>query len=343
MKTVLNFIFALIIGLNLGLGQSQMTPSETYLKVNDAVVEVIANSKDRSNPKFTVYEEGQGSGVVISDGGLVLTAAHVVQTAEKIKIRFTSGKEVPAKIMRLSKGADIALLKLAWIPDGIKVAKLGNSDKVQIGEKICIIGAPYGLSHSLSVGHISRKHQEINKTSGFLRAEFFQTDAAINHGNSGGPMFNTKGEVVGIVSSILTESGGFDGIGFAATSNITKKLVVDENSLYTGLDGYLLDEASAFLLNVPQKGGLLVQRVVPLSPADFAGLKGGKLITELNEEEITLGGDIILSVNNIKLDSMDILEKIVESVKNKKNKSGNLELEVLRGGKIEKLTVQLNN
>ncbi len=182
----------------------------------------------------------------------------------------------------------------------------------------------------------------MNSTSGFIQAEFFQTDAAINHGNSGGPMFNSKGEVVGIVSSILSESGGFEGIGFAATSNVTKKLVVDDNSLYTGLDGYILDGAMAHLLNVPQKGGLLVQRVVPLSPADFAGLKGGMVSMNINEEEVILGGDIILSVNKIKLDSMDVFEEVIMAVQNSKNEKIPLELEVLRGGKIEKLTIQLN-
>lgn len=342
MKTVFNFLIVLTMGFNLGFGQLEMTPAEIFLKVNDAVVEVIANSKDRSNPKFAVYEEGLGSGVVISAEGLILTAAHVVQTAEQIKVKFTSGKEVPAKIIRLVKGADVALLKLAWVPENITVAKLADSEMVRIGDKIYIIGAPYGLSHSLSVGHISGKHKEVNTTSGFVRAEFFQTDAAINHGNSGGPMFNAKGEVVGIVSSILTESGGFEGIGFAATSNITKKLVVEENSLYTGLDGYILDESTAFLLNVPQKSGLLIQRVVPLSPADFAGLKGGAVNIKLNEENIILGGDVILSVNGIKLQSLDVLEKVVGSIQKKKEEKNPLDLEILRGGKIEKLTIRLN-
>lgn len=342
MKLFFSIPFVFLFGLNMSLGQSELHPSEIYQKVNDAVVEVIANSKDRSNPEFTLYEEGLGSGVVISEDGLILTAAHVVQTAEKVKVKFTSGKEIPAKILRLSKGADVALLKLAWVPEDLTLAKLADSDKVRIGEKICIIGAPYGLSHSLSVGHISGKHQEMNTTSGFIRAEFFQTDAAINHGNSGGPMFNSKGEVVGIVSSILSESGGFEGIGFAATSNVTKKLVVDDNSLYTGLDGYILDGAMAHLLNVPQKGGLLVQRVVPLSPADFAGLKGGMASMNINEEEVILGGDIILSVNKIKLDSMDVFEEVIMAVQNSKNEKIPLELEVLRGGKIEKLTIQLN-
>ncbi|MEX0288379.1 MAG: S1C family serine protease [Flavobacteriaceae bacterium] len=343
MKALFSLLTVVLLSLHLGLAQSMTEPAEIYKKVNDAVVEVIANSKDRSNPEYTVYEEGLGSGVVISENGLIITAAHVIQTAEQIKIKFTSGSEVPAKILRLSKGADVALLELAWVPEDLVVVELANSDEVQIGERICIIGAPYGLSHSLSVGHISRKHQEVNKTSGFVRAEFFQTDAAINHGNSGGPMFNSQGEVVGIVSSILTESGGFEGIGFAATSNITKKLVVDENSLYTGLDGYFLDEAMAFLLNVPQKGGLLVERVVPLSPADFAGLKGGLLTKEFNEEEIVLGGDVILSVNGVKLESMYLLEKVVEDVKKTRNEKSTLRIEILRGGSVENLTIQLNN
>ena len=326
----------------MGIAQPSLDPVSIYEKVNDAVVEVISNSKDRTNPGYTVFEEGLGSGVIISPEGLILTAAHVVQTAEQLKIRLTSGKEVPAKVIRLAKEADVALLELAWVPDNLTIASLADSDKVKIGERICIVGAPYGLSHSLSVGHISGRHAEINTTSGFIRAEFFQTDASINHGNSGGPMFNSKGEVVGIVSSILTESGGFEGIGFAATSNVTTKLVVDENSLYTGLDGFLLDEAMAYLLNVPQKGGLLVQRVVPLSPADFAGLNGGDTAVMLNGENLVLGGDVILSVNTIKITSPDVLEEVVRSIHKYKSNQAPLVLEVLRGGKIENLTINLN-
>ena len=342
MKNFLNFFILWTVGLQLITAQSALEPYQVYQKVNDAVVEVIVNSKDRSNAEYTVYEEGLGSGVVVSEEGLVLTAAHVIQTAEKVKVKFTSGKEVPAKIIRLAKEADVALLELAWVPDNLTIAPLADSDKVKIGERICIIGAPYGLAHSLSVGHISGRHEEINTTSGFIRAEFFQTDASINHGNSGGPMFNSKGEVVGIVSSILTESGGFEGIGFAATSNISVKLVLDENSLYTGLDGYLLDEAMSYLLNVPQKGGLLVQRVVPLSPADFAGLNGGAVAVKLNGENLILGGDVILSVNAIRITSPDVLEEVVRSVQNNKHDKTPLLMEVLRGGKIEKLTINLN-
>ncbi len=342
MKNFINFITLWTIGLQLIMAQSTLEPHTIYQKVNDAVVEVIANSKDRSNPEYTVYEEGLGSGVIISEEGLVLTAAHVIQTAEKVKIKFTSGKEVPAKIIRLAKEADVALLQLAWVPENLTIAPLADSDKVKIGERICIIGAPYGLSHSLSVGYISGRHQQVNTTSGFIRAEYFQTDASINHGNSGGPMFNSGGKVVGIVTSILTESGGFEGIGFAATSNITKKLVVDQNSLYTGLDGYLLDEAMAYLLNVPQKGGLLVQRVVPLSPADFAGLHGGNTSVSLNGENIILGGDIILSVNTIALTSPGELEEVVRSIQKTKHEKTPMVMEILRGGAIKKLKIHLN-
>jgi S1-C subfamily serine protease len=157
---------------------------------------------------------------------------------------------------------------------------------VQIGEQVFVVGAPLGITHTLTVGHLSARHKPNATFSGMLTAEFFQTDAAINRGNSGGPMFDLKGEVIGIVSSILSQSGGSDGLGFAATSNIARRLLLDEPSVWSGLDGYLLigEAARAFNLPVGFEAGLLVQRVALGSPADQLGVRGGKYGGFQNEE-----------------------------------------------------------
>ena len=129
--------------------------------------------------------------------------------------------------------------------------------------------------------------------------EFFQTDAAINTGNSGGPMFSYEGEVIGIVSSIMTRSGGFEGIGFAATSNVSRALLTERGSKFFGIEAMVLSYEMARILNVPQESGWLVQHVVKESPAGMMGIKGGFRIVTLEEEDILLGGDIILQVDDI--------------------------------------------
>jgi S1-C subfamily serine protease len=132
--------------------------------------------------------------------------------------------------------------------------------------------------------------------------EFLQTDAAINQGNSGGPIFNMEGEVIGIVSSILTESGGFQGVGFAATANIARKLLIEERNFWLGLEGFFLTGAMAELFNVPQAGAILVQKVATQSPAGGMGIRGGAYRAEIEGQDILLGGDIILAFNGVKLD-----------------------------------------
>ena len=212
------------------------------------------------------------------------------------------------------------------------MANLGNSDTVAIGEKIIVIGAPFGLEHSLSVGYISQKSQKKNQTSGFVMNEYFQTDASINQGNSGGPMFNLKGDIIGISSYIITKSGGFEGLGFAVTSNLAKQLVVDGNRKWTGIQGYLLDERTAVMLNVPGGSGILIESVVQYSPADLAGLKGGFQNIMINNEDIIVGGDIILSINGFpiteKLKDLDFLD------------TNTYVLKILRHGKIEAIKVE---
>jgi serine protease Do len=314
--------------------------ASVYKRVNPSVVTILTESKSIQSGYQETNESGLGSGVLISETGEILTAAHVVNNAEKISVKFINGEEIIAKVVRSVPIADIALIKLAWMPKEYTVAKLGNSDKVSIGQKIMVIGAPYGLGNSLSVGYISGKQINKNRTSGFSLNEYFQTDASINHGNSGGPMFNLKGEVIGISSYIITESGGFQGLGFVVTANLAKKLVIDGNSRWTGINGYILDEATAWMLNVPISGGMLVESVVQFSPADFAGIKGGFHKVMLNGKELILGGDIILSVNGIPL-----TEKVVEQLTSNNNEEKSLLnkksylLKILRGGNIEEIQI----
>ncbi len=311
-----------------------------YKQVNKSVVTIITESKLLNDSHQMISDEGIGSGVLISNEGEILTAAHVVDNAENITVKFLNGEEIHAKVIKSAPVADIALLKLSWMPKEYEIAKIGNSDSVSVGEQIIILGAPYGIEHSLSVGYISGKHKQETRTSGFVLNEYFQTDASINQGNSGGPMFNLQGEVIGISSYIITESGGFQGLGFAATSNLAKKLVIDGNRRWTGISGFILDKKLAWILNVPIDGGVLVESVVRFSPADFAGIKGGFTNIDIDGEHLIGGGDVILSVNGFPL-TKESFEKLDGNSLNKSNfyNQNTFILKIWRGGKVEEVKI----
>ena len=193
--------------------------------------------------------------------------------------------------------SDVALLKLAHTPSNAKEATLANSDETKIGEPVFIIGAPFGISQTLSIGHLSGRMQR-GLMAGGTPIEFLQTDTAINTGNSGGPMFNQYGEVIGIVSFILSKSGGFDGIGFASSSNTAREALFNSSGLLAGFEGVFLNDAMATALNIPEPG-ILIQRVVEGSIAERAGLRAGRIPAQIAGQALNLGGDTILAINDL--------------------------------------------
>lgn len=269
-------------------------PSVVTIKIEEK--EVVTDYTTRT--KALVTTEGLGAGVVVSEKGEIMTAAHVVQTAEKVVVQFHNGDEVPAKVVTANVDADVALIKLVWLPKDMQVARLADSDKVRIGEQVFVVGAPLGLSNSLSVGHISGRMKDDELSDGFSKIEFFQTDAAINHGNSGGPMFNMRGEVIGIVSFILSQSGGFEGIGFAVTANVARAELLGKQPFWFGVSFVPLAGELAGLFNLPQPMGLLIQKVATNSPADLAGIRGGIYQMTIEDKELLGGGDIILAIDS---------------------------------------------
>ena len=307
--------------------------SELYKKCSPSVVVIETEEKVEDEFGQVSYDGSFGTGVLIDDTGNILTAAHVVDKANYVRVKFMNGEVVPADLVRSAQVADVALIKLRWMPKEYTVAQLANSDLVEIGDEVAVIGTPYGLEYSLSRGIISARYEEKAKTNGFTFAEFFQTDAAINQGNSGGPMFNMDGEVIAIVSYIITESGGFQGLGFAATTNVCKKMVINNKRRNIGITGYWMNEDQCAIFNVPQKQALLIQNVVDLSPADIAGLKGSSTYINLFDEDLKIGGDIILSVNGVTLDSEDSFIEIFLSFVEMKNRD-KFKIKILRGGEV---------
>lgn len=329
-RTVLTALFVLLapgitIAANFERLFAQVDPAV-------AVIYTVERGVAPNGPPGQVSQAGLGSGVLVTDRGYVITAAHVVQTADLVEVEFANGFRTTAAVRASNPAKDLALLKLDEVPADIEPLRLANSDDVNIGQEVFVIGAPYGYSHTLSVGHISGRHTAGEAGPGGPQAETFQTDAVINQGNSGGPMFNGRGEVIGIVSYILSQSGGFEGLGFVITSNEVLTTLFEQPMAWSGMSGVVVDGDLAIALNVPQTAGFLVQKVALNSPAERAGLRPSLLPARFGDQEFLVGGDIILAVDDVEV-SPSMLNEIRARWANGSDK-GTAKLKVLRGGKV---------
>ena len=294
------FILSLLSFSLISITANAQELRDAFRKVSQSVVIVrtkrVEISPSPNEPMAVV--DGLGSGVLISNDGKILTAAHVVQTADVAVVEFADGQAIIAHVIGSDVQSDVALLQLEQMPNGVTPAPLGDSDKVEVGDQIFAIGAPYGIGQTLSVGHLSGRHR-LNSNNQNASVEFLQTDAAINTGNSGGPMFDMQGNVIGIVSSIMSHSGGSEGLAFATAANTAKQLLLQRKAFWSGIDALVVTGAMAKALNLPQAAGVLVQRVGEGSVGSQLGINPGTLRVTIQGMDILLGGDVILNVNNI--------------------------------------------
>jgi serine protease Do len=256
---------------------------------------------------------------------------------DEITVEGVAGEVVRAKIISSDAAADISLLQLERVTAAMRVARIGDSDKVQVGQQVMVVGAPYGLAYSMSTGWISARWPPNTIFPDMPLAEFLQTTATINTGNSGGPIFNMAGEVVGIVSQNITKSGGSEGLGFVVSINSARKLLVDRKVFWGALRGTLLTGDLAAIFNVPAPAGFLVKTVAQGSIASNMGLQGGDRIVSVGGKELALGGDIILSVDGIPVVSEDNIEKIRNRLAAAPPGTP-FKMNVLRAGKVIELT-----
>jgi len=309
-RLILLLSFLIISGIRTTANGQQLR--EAFRKVHQSVVTVRTKEIDVSSSSQEVISiiDGLGSGVLISADGKVLTAAHMVQTADVASVEFPDGQEITARVVGSDVRSDVALLQLKQIPRGIAPATLGDSNKLEVGDQIFVIGAPYGISQTLTAGHLSGRHwlNRNDETSG----EFLQTDAAVNGGSSGSPLFNSDGEVVGIVSRIMSRSGGSEGLAFATASNTAKRFLLDRPPFWSGIDGLLVTGDLAKALNLPQPAGFLVQRVGEGSIGSSLGLNPGTMRATIQGTDIILGGDVILSVNEIQITASSTADLVGE-------------------------------
>ncbi len=242
---------------------------------------------------------GLGSGFFISSDGYIVTNNHVVEGAKKIRVFTYDGNEYEAEIKGTDPKTDLALIKVKG--KNFKYLVFGDSSKVQVGEWVLAIGNPFGKEFTVTAGIISAKGRQLDTAS---YADFIQTDAAINQGNSGGPLVNMRGEVIGINSAILTPNMGNVGIGFAVPSNLAKKIIkqlkekgkVERGWLGVQIQDITMKDKKA--LGLPSTHGALIAQVVPGSPADKAGLKEYDVIVKVNGREIRNATELKVIVGN---------------------------------------------
>jgi serine protease Do len=336
MKRLLTVALAAAVLPAFALEARAQNLEETFRRVSPSVVVVRAKGRDVGAGGVTSFKE-TGSGVLISSDGRVVTSAHVVNGMDEITVEGIGGEVVRATLLSANSAADVSLLQLERVTKAMRVAPLGDSDTVQVGQQVMIVGAPYGLAYSMSVGWISARWPPNTIFPDMPLAEFLQTTATINTGNSGGPVFNMAGEVVAIVSQNISKSGGSEGLGFVVSINSAKNLLVPRKVFWGALQGLLLTGELAALLNVPAPAGFLVKVVAQGSMAWNMGLQGGNKMVTISGKEVALGGDIILSVEGIPVVSEENIEKIRNQLAGGAPGTP-FKMSVLRAGKVIELT-----
>lgn len=297
-----------------------------------------------------LQQEADGSGFIVDKSGLIVTNAHVVQdsnsTANKITVLMGDQQEVSAKLLGTDPSTDIAVLKIDPQGKTLRVLDLGDSSKLQVGDDVYAIGSPFELDGTLTQGIVSAIDRTIDSPNQQFKIRgAIQTDAAVNPGNSGGPLLNAFGEVVGINSQIASNSGSFAGIAFAIPSNTVKEIVgqIEKSGKashpWLGIGGIEVGKDMAKLLKLPVDHGVMIAQVVPGSPAEKAGLKAGSqsLVNSQTGQRIPVGGDIIGKIDTISVLTMDDILNFVE-----KHKVGDrVTLEVYRGKEKKQVTFAL--
>jgi len=309
------------------------------------------------NQQMSFTDTGRGSGFIYDRNGHIVTNAHVVNGANQIYVTFNDGFVASATLVAQDNYSDLAVLKVDVSVDRLLPLTLADSDFVQVGQRAIAIGNPWGLQGSMTAGIVSAVGRQLdsadlidaNSLPGFQNPRIIQIDATLSPGNSGGPLLNSNGLVIGVNTAIRTTSGNFEGVGFSVPSNTIRRVVPDLISLgavdysWLGINTIASDfgvAAFAEALNLPVQAGVLVTGVTPDSPADNAGLRGGTTTQTVRDIPICAGGDIIVAVNGQFIHNMDELVNYL-IIKTKPNDT--IELMVVRGEQTLNIAVTLES
>jgi S1-C subfamily serine protease len=291
---------------------------------------------------FQLYpEKGTGSGFIINPDGRILTNFHVISGGSQLTVTLADKKQYKARLLGRDPRNDLALIKIEP-RESLPVLKLGDSDPLQVGQKVLAIGNPFGLEGTLTTGIVSSLGRSIQDENGRALEGMIQTDAAINFGNSGGPLLDSRGNVIGINTAIYGSQGSI-GIGFAMPINRAKAMLDEFQARghvsrpMLGVQTVLVQGDFAQALDLPAEGGLLVQRVEAGTAAEEAGIRGPRPVVIVGNIQLGVGGDLIVAVDGKPATRDDDLQRVL----NHKRAGDNLQLTINRGGKTQKINVKL--
>ena len=314
-----------------------------YREASGAVANILTKATEYDFFMDPVPVEGAGSGFVIDTRGYILTNFHVVQEAQSIEVVLGDQSRYPAKFVGADQRNDVALIKIEPKGKPLVALPLGDSTRLQVGQKVLAIGNPFGFQSTLTTGVVSALGRTVQTSQTTYIDEAIQTDAAINRGNSGGPLINSHGEVIGINSAIYTPSGTTAGIGFAIPVNTAKRIAHDlmtEGRVRQAFLGAQTLEVGGWLaeaLDLPVKDGLLVEEVTRGGPAAEAGLHGGDRPAMAGMRRIMTGGDLIVAIDGQKIANQFDLNVAL----NRKRPGDTVAVTVYRGGKKVVVNVKL--
>ncbi len=330
-----------------------LTAEQIYRRDAPGVVQITATSVSQVStdpfnllPTTPQTSESLGSGFVIDKAGHIVTNYHVIQGAKKVQVSFSGQDEITATVVGKDPSTDVAILKIDAHARALTPLELGNSDAVVVGDPVDAIGNPFGFTRTLTTGVVSAVQREIEAPNSLPIDHAIQTDAAINHGNSGGPLIDSHGRVIGVTSQISTGTTGGQGnvgIGFAIPINTVRNVAAQIISsgkaqhAYLGLDAAPVTPQLAKLFHLPSSSGLLIQDVQAGSGADKAGLREGKTAVVVQGESYQVGGDLIVAIDGTPVTTYQQLRDAISQRK----PGDKLKLEIYRNGSKKTVTAKL--
>jgi S1-C subfamily serine protease len=304
----------------------RLSVAEVYARAAPGVVQITSTAAATENPSLfpfdqpSVPQQALGSGFVIDKAGHVVTNYHVIEGADQIEVSFSNQDTLRATVVGSDPSTDIAVLRVQSSARGLAPLAFGNSDGVRVGDPVVAIGNPFGLRRTATAGIVSAvQERTITAPNGYPIDHVIQTDAQINTGNSGGPLLNESGQVIGVNTQIATADGstGSVGVGFAVPSNTVKQVVAQlvatgrVDRAYLGIGGSTVTPELARVFRLPVDAGVLVETVGEGSPADEAGLQGGTTDVVVAGESHVIGGDVIVALGDRRVSSLDELRDLL--------------------------------
>jgi S1-C subfamily serine protease len=314
-----------------------------YREASPAVANILTKATEYDFFMDPVPVEGAGSGFVIDPRGYILTNFHVVAGAQTIEVILGDKTRFPAKFIGADQRNDVALIKIDPKGKVLTALTLGDSSKLQVGQKVLAIGDPFGFQSTLTTGVVSALGRTVQTSDTTFIDAAIQTDASINRGNSGGPLIDTHGEVIGINSAIYTPSGTAAGIGFAIPINTAKLIATDlinegkVRRAYLGVQTIPVAGWLSEALDLPVQEGLLVEETTKGSPAAAAGIHGGDRSAQAGMRRITIGGDVIVGIDGQKVANQFDINVVL----NRKRPGDTITVTVYRGAKKLDIPVKL--